>query len=161
MSMYWHSLGCVTVLRIWKRPRILMELGVRGRPLLPHTSWGSGEAKKVKAPSSASLRGCMVSLTFTTLAQGVHAVQGGRKIICKKKRPSISIMTSTYNQNHTMKRKHTSNSMTVYGCDCDTALLFLFLIKMHFLLAGTTVPFLHEPIIIIIIELLRKSVTNI
>lgn len=86
MSMYWHSLGCVRVLRIWKRPRILMELGVRGSPLLPHTSWGSGEAKKVKAPSSASLRGCMVSLMFTTSAQGVYAAQGRRKITCKKKK---------------------------------------------------------------------------
>lgn len=45
----------------WKRPRILMELGVRGRPLLPHTSWGRAEAKKVKAPSWASLSGLMTA----------------------------------------------------------------------------------------------------
>lgn len=56
MSTYWQSLGWIKVLRIWNRPRILMELGVRGRPLLPQTSWGRAEAKKVKAPSCASLR---------------------------------------------------------------------------------------------------------
>lgn len=57
IATYWHSLGWVMVLRIWKRPRILMELGVRGSPLLPQTSWGRAEAKKVEAPSWASLRG--------------------------------------------------------------------------------------------------------
>lgn len=62
ISTYWQSLGWVTVLRIWKRPRILIELGVRGRPLLPQTSWGRAEAKKVKAPSCASLRGFILSL---------------------------------------------------------------------------------------------------
>lgn len=62
MSTYWQSLGCIIVLRIWNRPRILMELGVRGRPLLPQTSWGRAEAKKVKAPSCASLRGLILTL---------------------------------------------------------------------------------------------------
>lgn len=57
ISTYWHSLGWVMVLRIWKRPKILMELGVRGSPLLPQTSCGRAEAKKVKAPISASFKG--------------------------------------------------------------------------------------------------------
>lgn len=61
MSTYWQSLGWIKVLRIWNRPRILMELGVRGRPLLPQTSWGRAEAKKVKAPSCASLRELIVN----------------------------------------------------------------------------------------------------
>ena len=30
---------------------------MRGSPLLPQTSWGSAEAKKVKAPISASFKG--------------------------------------------------------------------------------------------------------
>lgn len=34
-----------------------MEFGVKGRPLLPQTSFGRAEAKKVKAPSSASFKG--------------------------------------------------------------------------------------------------------
>lgn len=62
MSTYWQSLGWLIVLRIWNRPRILMELGVRGRPLLPQTSWGRAEAKNVKAPSCASLRGLILTL---------------------------------------------------------------------------------------------------
>lgn len=74
MSTYWQSLGWVTVLRIWKRPRILMELGVRGRPLLPHTSWGRAEAKKVKAPSWASLRGLILPLAWNS-ANGKESLQ--------------------------------------------------------------------------------------
>lgn len=66
MSTYWQSLGWVMVLRIWKRPRILMELGVRGSPLLPQTSCGRAEAKKVKAPSWASLRERIVPLAWKT-----------------------------------------------------------------------------------------------
>lgn len=34
-----------------------MEFGVRGSPLLPQTSCGRAEAKKVKAPISASCKG--------------------------------------------------------------------------------------------------------
>lgn len=57
ISTYWQSLGWVIVLRIWNLPKILMELGVRGRPLLPQTSWGRAEAKKVEAPISVSFKG--------------------------------------------------------------------------------------------------------
>lgn len=64
MSTYWQSLGWVMVLRSWKRPKILMEFGVRGRPLLPQTSCGRAEAKKVKAPSWASLRGFILSVAW-------------------------------------------------------------------------------------------------
>lgn len=57
MSTYWQSLGWVIVLRIWNLPRIFMELGVRGRPLLPQTSCGRAEAKKVEAPITVSFKG--------------------------------------------------------------------------------------------------------
>lgn len=36
-----------------------MEFGVKGRPLLPQTSFGRAEAKKVKAPNSESFKGNM------------------------------------------------------------------------------------------------------
>lgn len=57
MSTYWQSLGWVIVLRIWNLPRIFIELGVRGRPLLPQTSCGRAEAKKVEAPITVSFKG--------------------------------------------------------------------------------------------------------
>lgn len=57
MSTYWQSLGWVIVFRIWNLPRIFMELGVRGRPLLPQTSCGRAEAKKVEAPITVSFKG--------------------------------------------------------------------------------------------------------
>lgn len=62
ISTYWQSLGWVIVLRIWNLPKILMELGVRGRPLLPQTSCGRAEAKKVEAPISVSLKGNIFSI---------------------------------------------------------------------------------------------------
>lgn len=43
-----------------------MEFGVRGRPLLPQTSCGRAEAKKVKAPSWASLRGLILPLACSS-----------------------------------------------------------------------------------------------
>lgn len=67
ISKYWQRFWWTIVFNFCERPYIVIELGVRGNPLLPHVSPLCGWAKKVMAPSCicsfSKISSCIMPVT--------------------------------------------------------------------------------------------------